>query len=68
MLAANLSTDPPVELGSTLAYALSSMRNYVQMSVFDAATDDQILDVVCAGLDWARAETPSTSVMVEAAR
>lgn len=54
MLAANLPTDPPVELGSTLAYALSSMRNYVQMSVFEGASEDQICDVVFDGIDRAR--------------
>jgi hypothetical protein len=71
MLPANLPTDPPVELGSTLAYALSSMRNYVQMSVFEGATEDQIYDVVVDGIDRARQARldppPAPRVALEAA-
>jgi hypothetical protein len=40
-LAADLPCDPPGPLGSTLAYALASMRNYVQMSIFQGATEDR---------------------------
>jgi hypothetical protein len=71
MLAANLPTSPSVELGSTLAYALASMRNYVQMSVFEGATDDQIYDVVVDGIDRARQarldRPPAPPVALEAA-
>ena len=53
VLAADLSSDPPVPLGSTLAYALASMRNYVQMAIFQGATEDQVFDVVVDGIDAA---------------
>jgi hypothetical protein len=56
MLAANLPTDPPVEFGSTLAYALASVRNYVQMAVFEGAGEDQIYDVVFDGIERATAK------------
>jgi hypothetical protein len=68
MLDADLPVDPPVAFGSVQAYALASLRNYVQMAVFEGASDDQIFDVVCAGLDWARAETTPAPVVLEAAR
>lgn len=51
---ADLPVDPPVELGSVLAYALASLRNYVEMSVFEGATDDQIHDVVFDGIEQAK--------------
>jgi hypothetical protein len=71
MLAANLPTDPPIELGSTLAYALSSMRNYVRMAVFEGASEDMIFDCLCDALDRTRArraETKPAPVVLETAR
>ena len=52
---AGLPCDPPVALGSTLAYALASTRNFVQMSIFEGATEDQVYGVVVDGIDRATA-------------
>jgi hypothetical protein len=51
---ADLRVDPPVERGSTQAYALCTVRNYV-MAIDAGCSEDQVFGVVVDGIDRATA-------------
>jgi hypothetical protein len=53
MLEADLPVDPPHRLGSTQAYALCTVRNYVMMAIHAGCSEDQVFDVMVDGIDRA---------------
>lgn len=65
MLEAALPVDPPVQFGSTQAYALCTVRNYVMMAVHAGCSEDQIYSMVVDGID--RATAPRSESRLEAA-
>jgi hypothetical protein len=52
---ADLPVDPPVELGSTQAYALCTVKNYVMMAIHAGCSEDQVFGVVVDGIHRAMA-------------
>jgi hypothetical protein len=66
-----LPADGAVPCGSSLGYHLASLKNFVQAAWFAGASEDDIFDVVCAGIEWARQagvdDSAVAPVMLEAA-